>query len=274
MDEVSTFELSSSSSSSPANCNFGIELTRRVSLYEVTGRPQAWRMIVEVTNAYNMTPDIFLYQRTGPDPVTADMVDTFECMGSPVDIEEYPVGAPDPEQEPAFYRLSSIDVISRNRTLLDSMWTGLKQDRDELVRTMVGICQVGDAEISRYGYFEDDPVDQPTPELPKPMLQAPAPAPVFEGIKITESNDPDYPTGVRLELESSDELPPNYERRWTFHGFKTNTKLTIETSLTTHRYICYLAHSQVSTGKLANGYRAIINYVRDGSEHTIHIAGV
>lgn len=272
-DEIYAYEETSSSSSSPADCRYGLKLECKFSVYNVVGRAQAWRMVVTVIDSYNVSPDIFLYQKSSsPDPVTNEFEQTWECVCSPVDLESWPVGEARPTDDPAFFRLSSVDLITRNRELLVETWKCIKQDQKELIDTLVGICQLAPEAVNSYGYFPEDDIPEMLPELHKPLLQAPAP--VFAGIKITESNDPDYPTGVSLELESSDELPPNYERKWMFYGMKTNTKLTIETSLTAHRYICYLAHSQVSAGKLANGYKAIINYVRSGSEYTIHIAGV
>lgn len=146
-------DVSSSSSSSSPDCRYGIELTKEISKYEVTGRPQAWRMRVYVSKYYGLNPNIFVYLRRPATSESGEYRDTFEAVASPVDLEEYPVAVPEPVPAPQFFRLSDIDLLARNITLLDETWEAIQNDRDELIRTLSKICELKLDEVSAYGYF-------------------------------------------------------------------------------------------------------------------------
>jgi hypothetical protein len=274
--EVSLGGRASSSSSATPGCNYGIELTREVSVYEVTGRPQAWRMRITVTDYYNVDPNIFMFLRTGPD-ANNDFVDTYEAVASPVDIEEYASGAPREGDDPAFYRLAEVDLLSRNRLLLDNAWNMIKADRDELIRTLTYICETTPDEVSRYGTFSDtSDVPQSSDASPDPG-EAPesssCPPDYYSALTVTESDDPDFPVGTVLSevvavgiLECS--------RTWEATGVVSGKVLSIETSASTHEFICSFDGAEVDSGGLSEEYGAIISLIKGpGEEYTISVVG-
>ena len=280
MAETSYYEQSSSSSASPSNCMYGLELTQEVSRYEVTGRPQAWRMRITVTDWYNVDPNIFVYMRTGPE-VQGSYVDTFEAVASPVDLEEYPAQAPDEDQEPPFFRMAQIDLISRNMTLLDETWESIKADRDELIRTLANICELETDEVSRYGDFGDEEtVDTITPTVPTPGGSSEpdeCPADTYAALEITESDDPDFPVGTVLTESAPAEDVPTCQRTWSVDGVVNGKTLLLETSLVSHDYVCYYDGAEVATGGVGDDYNAYIFYDKpggDGGEHTLRIVGI
>ena len=154
------------------DCRFGLELTRSMNQYDVSVRPQSWRMQVSVSAYFNVDPNIFLYMVTGRDPETNEVQAAFQSVCSPTDLEEYPLGpqegsssAPaDGESENAeepslFFRMSSVDLVSRNRALLDETWSLIQSDRDELLRTLEHMAVLEVSDVSRGGLWEGD--DQP-----------------------------------------------------------------------------------------------------------------
>lgn len=258
----SLFEASSSSSSVPADCRYGIQLTQDISIYNVDGRAQAWRMRITVTDYYNIDPNIFMYLRTGPD-AQGNLKDTFECVASPVDIEEYPPGAPEEGQDPAFYRLAEIDLLSRNRALLDETWELIKADRDELVRTMAAICELEENEVSDYGYLPtDDPDPDPSPIDPPESSSGPdeCPADAYTKLVVTESNDPDFPVDTELTESDSTAGPPTCLRTWSATGGVTGKVLELETSLPLHDFTAYIDSVEVDSGGLGDGYNAYLYF--------------
>lgn len=73
-----------------------------------------YRFRIEVRNSENMPREVFLYRRHPLNPYTGQEVD--ECCGvcSPVDLEEYPVGAPSPDRDLPFFRKHFIDIVTRS----------------------------------------------------------------------------------------------------------------------------------------------------------------
>lgn len=272
MAEESFFEMYSSSSSTPADCRFGIELTCEVSVYNVTGRPQAWRMRITVTDYYNIDPNIFMYLRTGPNAAGV-LQDTFESVASPVDITEYPAGAPDTNQDPAFYRLAEIDILSRNRTLLDETWRLIKADRDELVRTMTNICELEEDAVSRYGYFPEEPPTPPVPPVPPSSSSSDVPVcpdDQYDTLVVTESNDPDFPVGTEITEEGSQTGPPTCLRTWRVTGAVTGKILELQTTLAYHTFTAYIDTVEVDAGGIGDGYAAYVYF----NGFVVRIAGV
>jgi len=237
-------------------------------------------MRITVTDWYNVDPNIFVYLRTGPE-IQGEYVDTFEAVASPVDLEEYPAQAPNENQEPPFFRMAQVDLISRNRALLDETWEAIKADRDELIRTLANICEMETNEVSRYGDFPDDEEgDTVTPTVPTPGGSAEpdeCPDDPYSGLEVTESDDPDFPVGTVFVESASAEGPPNCQRTWSATGLVDGKVLLLETSLVGHDYVCYYDGSQVATGGVGDDYNAYIFYDKpggDAGEHTIRIVGI
>jgi hypothetical protein len=69
---------------------------------------------MEASDAENMPNEIFVYRRHPINPMTGEEFDEFFFIASPVDLEEYPVGAPDIGKDFPFFRTSSIDLLFRS----------------------------------------------------------------------------------------------------------------------------------------------------------------
>lgn len=175
MQEITYF---GESGPQPDGCKYGIELTREMSITDSSSQP-VWRMKVSVSDSHNIDPNIFMYLRH------PDGRQTFEAMASPVDIEEYPVGTPLSDSSPAFFRSANIDVLARNRAVLDDTWQLLVRDRNDLVNAYVNICVLETDAISRYGEFDDEDVEGFSVLTAKSFV-------------VVESTDSRFPTGTAL----------------------------------------------------------------------------
>lgn len=277
--EVSAGSETSSSSGSPSLCNYGIELTREMGTYDVDNRPQAWRMRITVTDTHGVSPNIFVYQRKTPDPETGEQVDTFESVASPVDLEEYPAGEPTPGTEPQFYRLSEVDLLARNRDLLDGTWNLMVEDRDELLRTLASICELDPVDVDRGGNFPAEAAAAADVTLDEPeSSDGPATCPVdaVTGLQIVTSDDADYPVGAILASVGVTEAPPTCEREWEYTGDVTGEVLSLVTSITSYAFVAAIDDVDVDSGGISADYRALITYTKpsDGIEHNLEVIKV
>lgn len=132
-------------------CPLGLELTRALSVYNVTGRPHGYRMLVSVSDYWNMDPNIFVLARdagleTGDEPVYV-----FSHVASPTDMEEYPAWTDGAEA--GYVRAAEIDLVFRSESELNDTWNCLVSDQRELVRTLVRLCDVVLSAVSRVGVF-------------------------------------------------------------------------------------------------------------------------
>jgi hypothetical protein len=135
--QLYVYDGSSSSSGLVTLNSYDFELSKTISEYNVEGRTQGYMMSVTVDNYGNAItdPNIFMYLMTYPDGETEEGNAVFQCIASPADLEEYPVGTP-PETSPKFYRMASVNLVSRNISLLEEAWEDIKDDCDELSRSL------------------------------------------------------------------------------------------------------------------------------------------
>lgn len=84
----------------------------------------AARLRIDVSDPENTgaDPNIFLYLRGQPDPVTQLAADVWRGMASPVDMVDYPANEPVTTTPYPFFRLSYIEVDLRTIGLLNQVW--------------------------------------------------------------------------------------------------------------------------------------------------------
>jgi len=265
----------SSSSTTPTDCRFGIELQRSISTYTPAGRPQAYRMRIVVSDSWNVDPNIFIYRRNEPDAGTDVYRDTFEAVASPLDLEEYPVSEPRPDDIRPYFRLAEVDIMSRNKDLLDQTWLAILEDRDELIRTLTYTCELTLAETSRGGQFPADPTPDPDPVPVDPggsTEPETCPDDPYTSLIIVDSNDPDFPVGAVLSPTGSSSLP-GCERTWELLGAVSGTLLSITTSLVTHEYNGSVGGVLWDNGGVADDYAMFMHYMQGDDEYSIRLAG-
>jgi len=273
-DDTYTYEMTSSSSSVPADCRFGITLQRSMSRYDVPGRAQVWRMRILVTNYYGIDPNIMVYQRGLEQMETGDIVDKFIAIASPVDLEEYSAGAPAEGQ--VMYRLAEVDLLSKNDTLLAETWRLIKADVEELIRSITYTCELTLEDTFTAGEY---PAEEVVPEPTEPTAQSSDVAPVcpydpYVNLKVTASNDPDFPVDTLLVDLGTPEVLPNCSRQFDAVGEVTAKILVLTTSMINHTFSASLDGVAIAAGGLADEYKAIFTYTRGlGDEYTIEVIG-
>lgn len=116
-----------------------IELRRDVTQNEDLDDRQAYVMVVSVENAIDIDEEIFVFQRSLP-TVQANAVseptDFFISVADPVDLEDYPINAPELEVQMPYFRVSSVTLKFRSMVALDQTWDYIKEDVAGLVKSI------------------------------------------------------------------------------------------------------------------------------------------
>lgn len=195
--------------------NYGIELEREMYGNTVDGRTLAYRMVVRVTRSYGVDPNIFLYRRESVGMGGNPPVDTFVAICTPVDIEEYLVGAP--REGDNFFRVADIDLLARNAEQLEDIWRLICIDRDALIRTLQDIHEARGTQTSSYGDFGDSSSSTIPDEEGSSSSEVPAEActPFMHSqLQVAMSSHPDVAAGLVLDAVDNDPMPPGCEQTY------------------------------------------------------------
>jgi hypothetical protein len=239
-------------------------------------------MTVTVTDYNNVDPNIFLYQRIAAVNDSEDDQDTFVGICSPVDLEDYPASAPaSSSTDPAYFRMADIDIVVRSRTLMDNLWQQIVNDVDELVDTIAGICELGDPVVVEFGTLatSSSSSSSSSAAADESASSATCAADAYTSIEITASDDPEFPDGAVFTEVGVQSGPPDCARVWQLAGAVTPTlTMRVTTSIAMHTFVLELIESSVATevdsGGLADGYKALFFYERDEGDYNLEVEGV
>ena len=104
---------------------------------EIVPKLQSYDLRVLVEATTDMPEEIFVMQRGVPVPgEETDVGDSFVCLADPVDLEEYPVNAPDLENEMPYFRVKDITLRFRNMEILEETMALLADDIQNLVNAL------------------------------------------------------------------------------------------------------------------------------------------
>lgn len=87
---------------------------------------RAFRVKIVAFDNELMPAEIFLHQKRLVDPYTSQQGSDFIAVCCPQDLVEFPVNEPAVTQQPAFYRLDTIDVIVASRAQALEMWEAVR----------------------------------------------------------------------------------------------------------------------------------------------------
>ena len=127
---------SSLSSSSLSASGRGLYLKLEQQTRYKEGAIDGFRIKVSAYGETNMTRYVFRLLRRISNVITGEEVDEFDGICSSVDIEELPVAAPVPGQNPPYLRTDAIDLVFRSRKLADDTWAAIKEDVTVLIRSL------------------------------------------------------------------------------------------------------------------------------------------
>ena len=94
----------------------------------------AYSLKVEILEASGISDHLFVFQRS-PDNNEGDSVDTFIQIAAPLEIEEVPENAPDPQHGMPYYRAKEVTLWFRTLEDLKLAKNKIRDDLETLVRT-------------------------------------------------------------------------------------------------------------------------------------------
>lgn len=104
----------------------------------VDGSVDGFRLTVVATAAVGMPTAVFAYLAGPPQPGQTEGLATFDHVCSPTDLAEYPEGTPADGAVPPWFRVASVDLVFRSRSLAEEALTALVEQvgalRDALDR--------------------------------------------------------------------------------------------------------------------------------------------
>ena len=112
-----------------------IKLTWQVSRYNYHAT-DGIRVRITATNANLMPNKIFAYLLLPLKPGETGQLGAFDHVCSPTDLEEYPEDDPIPNDRPAWFRLSYVDVLLRSRAEVDAFIKDVAEDVQRLKATI------------------------------------------------------------------------------------------------------------------------------------------
>lgn len=118
----------------------------------------AMRVRVDVENAVDFDPNIFLYRQDLQTPYAPDdnVNNTFLSICSPADIADYPIGGPDPEKAFPFFRISYVELDFRSTYMADTFWQTLVAEAGVLLHAFNKLEELQETEVAQIGPFPED----------------------------------------------------------------------------------------------------------------------
>ena len=284
MEAETRFQITDRSSprAYPADCEFGLELTRQFTVFNAESSQGAWRLRVVIIDAHEIDPNVFLYQRRTDPSEGVDSQDVFVGVCSPVDLEDYPAGNPDPNDSAGFFRMGDIDVLTRNRDQIDRLWELILEDLQELVETITNICELEDpvtiviGTIPSSSSSSSSAIPRSVPRSAPRAVEAPPTVslPLPKAIVVTHSDDALIPAGIRLVNTGGQSEPLSI----LWEADLVDGKVLLSVHPDTNDFdFSFVGNGfpvdSVASGKISNDCRAIINYERDGVQHVIRVDG-
>jgi hypothetical protein len=101
----------------------------------------SYGLLVEVLSATDMTDKIFVIQRGVASATDTEVndpgeLDTFQWIASPLELDQYPEGAPDLQNQIPYYRTNSVRFSFRSMDELVDTLALIKSDIEKLVGSL------------------------------------------------------------------------------------------------------------------------------------------
>ena len=119
-----------------------IELTPQFQKNFVINKHSGYRLRIDVTNSVDISPKIFRYYESPPDPVTGVSTQEFTGVCSLVDMEELPEDSPNPTDCPKAFRLGYMDVVVDTESLANEVWELVQEEVALLVQSFTESTQL------------------------------------------------------------------------------------------------------------------------------------
>lgn len=114
-----------------------IDLTFEMTKFPGPNTTDGFRLTCLAENGVDFTDNkIFRYERIPGFTVTDEDNDVFNGVCSPADLEELPVDSPNLSQQPAFFRLDTIDLVFRSAAAGEQAFQDIQDDVTRLVKSL------------------------------------------------------------------------------------------------------------------------------------------
>ncbi len=114
----------------------GITLTRHEVLDVDYHWLSAFRLRVVASNPLGMDERVFLFRRGSLNPYTGEQTDYFITVCSPVDMEDFPAGEPDPAKTYPFFRMDEVTPDFRTAQEAEESWALILAEVENLVSAL------------------------------------------------------------------------------------------------------------------------------------------
>jgi len=114
---------------------------------------QGYRLVLSAVGT-DMPSEVFVCQRRVPsatDPEYNELPDKFVSLADPVDLEHYPVDAPDLDNNVPYYRVAEITLVFRTIEELNEVKVMLDADIRDLIHSLTVIENDTVGETVNYG---------------------------------------------------------------------------------------------------------------------------
>lgn len=113
-----------------------LKLTPAFQRYFVANETDGFRMTVLATDGNLIPNEVFAYRAEPIQPGQPVSQAFFSHICSPVDLEEFPIGAPLVDSDPPWFRIASLDLVFRSRAACDEVWGLIQEDVSSLRTSM------------------------------------------------------------------------------------------------------------------------------------------
>ena len=122
-----------------------VKLKREQVSFEDGYESQVANLQVTAVEASGDVPvEIFLFQRREPSSPNDVSSDVFLTVCSPVDLEDYPAGAPDPSDPDKRYRSNQVTLLCRSSETAETLYYEIVKRTQQLTAAVDRLDDLGD----------------------------------------------------------------------------------------------------------------------------------
>lgn len=119
-------------------------------------RNQCFALRVEARYAHELCCSLFAYRAIPLQPGQATQIAVYDHICSPVDLEEYPIGAPRINAIVPWFRLHYVDLLFRGRIQAEEAWQKIQDQVAALVESLNDADILAEAAPVWIGYQEHE----------------------------------------------------------------------------------------------------------------------
>lgn len=116
---------------------------------------KAFRVRITATEPIMIPTEVFLHRKNTLNPLTGAVSDEFCAIVSPEDLVTYPVGEPNPTDDPPFFRLAEVDAPVASRTVALKLFDEVHEEVCRLIELLNKLDTLVEVQSVRCGAPEE-----------------------------------------------------------------------------------------------------------------------